>query len=192
MKVTVTATGVRFSAPRLTVTPAEMRAIGGMVIAEDRKRILAGRGSDDSPMRAYSSRGPIYIPITSRGRSKSQLGGREVITPADIRKAKSLGRTAGKSRTGRSMKFANYAAYKKWLGKPGWRNLELSGRMLNAIGIVAQRPNEVVVGFLREQEERKARGNERLARWWSPPPSTRDKVLSLVKQIFDRKLRSAS
>jgi hypothetical protein len=132
-------------------------------------------------------------------RNKTTLGGREVFTHANIQKLKASPGIiyiekgsaafpqAGKivvKRTRKSLKFANYSDYKKALGKSGLRDLELSGRMRGAIGIVKQTGSSLDIGFLREEEHLKAQGNQKLEPWFGLSPNDRKFIVDQVKGML--------
>lgn len=207
--MTVTGTEV-FKIPKLT--PAQMTQLGGAIVERLRTRVAAFRNLNDAPAKPYSTRGPVYVPVSGVGtivrglkgvggkagstaflkknlspeallkftekRNKTSLGGREVFTKQDIAKLKRSGVIGNKATalgritpSGKSVKFANYAAYKKALGKSGNRDLELSGRMLGSLGIVQQTDTSVTIGFTRHQEERKAMGNQLRDPWFGLSPA---------------------
>jgi len=83
--------------------------------------------------------------------------------------------------TGKSLKFANYAAYKIALGKSGLRDVELSGKMLNAISIVGMTATSVTVGFTREAEHEKAKGNQARDPFFGLSPNDRAIVSAVAK-----------
>jgi hypothetical protein len=210
--------------PRLSST--DMRQVGALAVLELRKRIARHINTNDAPMKPYSPRGPIYVPIFGVGkitrfnkelgateevrRTKSSLGGVQGLSHADIRKMKARGihivstpkRIARKypraaklgkkqsrqiRRTGKSMRFPNYEAYKRALGKSGRRDLELSGSMLGSIGIVGVAANQVVLGFLRQDQEKKARGNQRIEEWFALSPSNQKVVFEFTANLMNQK-----
>ena len=208
---------LRIKAP--TVTPRDLVAIGGAAIHSLRERVAANRNVKDAPAKPYSPRGPIYVPISGRGqlkrggqlvkRNKSTLGGREILTSADLRKLKlkgaiilKRGQKGGPAKglvlrdTGKSIKFRDYAEYKRALGKSGLRDLELSGRMLNAIAIVRVDAfvvsgggvggGSVTIGFTRELEHLKAQGNQRRDEWWPLSPTDVVNVTKVAKQLLPK------
>jgi hypothetical protein len=168
------ATRIKSDKPVLkALTQAQLTVIAGAAIVEERRRVVERHeGIDNTPMRPYSPKGPIYVPLTGKGRTKTSLGGREIITPKDRGRAKKAG-TAGNGAptpSRKSMKFANYASFKRYIGKDGQRDLERSGRMLRAVGIVSRGKGYVEIGFFRREEELKARGNERRVKWFGLSP----------------------
>ncbi|GAC1700149.1 MAG: hypothetical protein NVS9B4_00990 [Candidatus Acidiferrum sp.] len=170
--------------------------VGSAAITKVIKRIKTEhRNVSDSSAKAYSPNGPIYVPVTGKSRTKASLGGREMLSRFDIHKARSFGsggqfgRTAhGRTPTangsvtpsGKSIKFANYAAYKKFLGKSGDRDLELSGKMLNNIDILAISDTSVEIGFKSSEQEAKMLGNIRVDDEWGFSPSDAKAILDLV------------
>lgn len=174
-----------FGIPAPALTEQDRTLIGGQAIGLMFHRVRDKHtGSDDAPMKPYSPKGPVYIPVTGRGRTKTSLKGREVLSSRDIRKMKGAGATV--QRTRKSVKFANYAEYKKALGKSGQRDLELSGRMLGALTITRNTPEAVELGFTREEEHRKALGNEHHTPWFGLSPKNQASLTGLVKKIFDK------
>jgi len=200
----------RFKAP--IFTPDQVTAIGGFAIEAIHKRVDACQNLQDQQAKPYSPRGPIYVPVTGGSyhpkgtlpgykvkRTKTALGGREIFTPANIRRLKnsagivvvdkgsSASPQAGKivvTRTRRSLKFANYSEYKKALGKSGLRDLELSGRMRGAIGIVKQTGSSVEIGFLREEEHKKAQGNQAIEPWFGLSPKDKKLVIEQARAML--------
>jgi hypothetical protein len=178
--------------PRFGLNAAQRKQVGGLAIARIYKRVTEQHtGSGGNSMPPYSPRGPIYVPVTGRGRTKSSFHGREVFTARDLRKMRdrgvliiggkrskvqglpgSSGLVAGRTASGKSLKFSNWAAYKQSLGKSGQRDLELSGRMLGAMTIVASAPAYIDLGFTREQEMLKAMGNQERSPWFALAPSS--------------------
>lgn len=214
-----------FAAPKFT--PQQLTAIGARGQQQMLDRVAEYRNLTDGPAKAYSTLGPIYIPISGVGtirkvlngdllkrqaksgaiskeqykealhgktsfavkRNKSSLGGVEVFTKSDLSKLIASGlvvKASGKSSaahvtplgqvtpSGKSIKFANRAAYKRALGKSGNRDLQVSGRMLGSIGIVSVTDNSVTIGFLRQEEEEKGRRNQNIDPWFGL--SEQDKV----------------
>jgi hypothetical protein len=156
---------------------ATMQRVGANAIALRRDDIVQrSLGSSGTPMPAYSPKGPIYVATTGRGRTKTSLKGRQVLTEADLRAARRAGSKIARTRSKKSAKFPNYSAYKKALGKSGNRDLELSGSMLNSITIVRQSKNSVSYGFTREVERKKAEGNEKIAPFFGLSPDNQKQV----------------
>jgi hypothetical protein len=180
---------IKLSSPlKLRLVPpsqAGLRQLGAAAVETVLARVGRHQNANDGPARPYSQRGPIYVPNAGvQGRAKQRLGGREVLSSKDrsaIRKA-GRGGLMGKTRGGKTTRFANYAAYKRALGKTGQRDLELSGRMLGSIGIVRLSASSVVIGFSREAEHQKAKGNERHDAWFALSP--RD-VTAVVKHAAE-------
>lgn len=193
----------RFKAP--IFTPSQVRAIGGAAIHELQERLDANKNVYDAPAKPYSPKGPIYVPISGRGmtksglkRNKSNLGGREIFTTKDMKKMKVAGVLVVKSGTaavpkagqviardtGKSLKFANYAEYKRALGKSGLRDNQLSGRMRNAIAIVSLAGSKCEIGFTRELEHLKARGNQKIDPWFGLSPSNKKAVIEFAKTLL--------
>lgn len=186
-KLTITppAAQVRIPGP-VELTNAQRHAIGGYAIETMRQRLGRFEGLTDTMMRPYSARGPVYAPVFGAGRSKASLGGVFGLSSKDVKAmylkgtadVKLRGRRgfqgpnrkgvplATQTRSRKSMKFSNRAAYKRALGKSGNRDLEESGRMLNAITIVENTRDHITLGFSREEEHQKALGNQALAPWF--------------------------
>src|ERR1700738_2203354 len=62
--------------------------VGTNAIARVIQRIKTEhRNVSDAAAKSYSGKGPIYVPITRKGRTKASLKGREVITRRDIKSA---------------------------------------------------------------------------------------------------------
>lgn len=185
---------VKINVPAIRYTPPTATALRRLgAAAQDAVLTRVGRhqNADDQPARAYSPRGPIYVPNTGvQGRSKRALGGREVLSGADRRAIRAAGRGAliGKTRGGKTTRFENYAAYKMALGKSGQRDLELSGRMLGSVGIVRQSDKAVVLGFTREAEHLKAKGNQSRDPWFALSPKDVAAVERFAVQILDPRL----
>lgn len=171
--ITVTAT------PSLTIVglnASTITAIGGFGIQTVRQRVSRHINADDAPALPYSPKGPIYVPIFGVGeiqrgkrqgqrRIKTNLGGRFGFNKRDLKRM-------GVDFTGqRSIRYENYAEFKKALGKSGERDLQLTGRMLNAITIVNQTPTSVSIGFTRQQEAKKAAGNQKRDPWFLFSPN---------------------
>ncbi len=139
-------------------------------------------------------------------RNKSTLGGREVLTVKDLSKLRAKGiivlkkgaktpKGGGKlivRDTGKSIKFANWAEYKRALGKSGLRDLELSGRMLNAIVIARSGEGYVELSFAREEEHKKAQGNNRIDPWWGLSPSNQAFVLGQAARMLAANITAAN
>lgn len=132
-------------------------------------------------------------------RTKGTLKGREVITAKDLTRIRKSGVTitkkGGRNKTapaagivardtGKSLRFANYSEYKKALGKSGLRDLELSGKMLNAIVIVKQTERSVTIGFSREGEHAKGRGNQAREEWFGLSPKDRAFILAQAQKLL--------
>lgn len=215
-----------FEIPKLT--PEQLRRVGGVMVEALHRRVSSFRNALDQPAKPYSTRGPIYVPVSGVGsvfraprrysgttaglkkkleaagadlspfllpRNKTTFGGREVLTKKDLAKMRSIGILAGGkgkrgtplgqvTPSGKSVKFANYAAYKKALGKSGNRDLELSGRMLGALSIVDLTPTSVTVGFTRAEEELKAQGNQARDPWFGLSPADRSYILSVINGML--------
>lgn len=190
---------LRFKAP---VMPAnQVTALGGVAIHVMRERVRAGKNVFDQPAKPYSDK-PVYIPLTnSKGRTKTALGGREILTAKDILAMKRAGTAEfthkGKkqnsapggvgariTKSRKTVKFANRSEYKRAKGKPGHRDLEESGRMLNDIGIVAQNASSLHIGFRREEEHRKAQGNQAIDPWYGLSPGNRVDVIKKADEIL--------
>jgi len=193
---------LRFKAPVLA--PSNITYLAGVAVHEITARARAGRNLLDQSAKPYSA-SPVYIPLTGKGRTKTNLRGREVLTASDILKIKRAGlatfhhkgkeqKAAGAvakpdavkakiTNSKKSVRYNNRSEYKRAKGKPGYRDLEESGRMLNSIGIVSQNPSSVHIGFRREEEHKKAKGNQRIDPWYGLSPANRAVVLAKVKEI---------
>jgi len=182
-------------AQKLEVKPVDaalLRRIGGEAIAVQRRRIVERhQGSNDAAMKPYATRGPIYVPLTGKGRSKTSLGGRQVLTPRALTAAKKEGRVAAKTPSKKSVKFENYAAYKRFLGKSGNRDLELSGDMLRGMTIVRQDANSITIGFTREDARKKAEGNEKRVPWFQLSPADQKAVIEAFEKAYGVPVRVA-
>lgn len=96
------------------------RATAALVVEAQRTRILrrtqAGKNVDGRPFASYSTNGPYYYNPNGRLKAGS-------VSEKQQRGAvKRLSRKAPgsrESRTGRTLKFESYAAFKKWLGRAG-------------------------------------------------------------------------
>ena len=186
---------ISFSArvPRLTYTPqtgAQLKRVGAFAQSTVLARVSRHQNADDRPAKAYSPNGPIYVANSGAGRSKRALGGREVLSPADRRAIRNAGRGGlmGQTRGGKTTRFDNYAAYKRALGKSGQRDLELSGRMLGSIGIVRLTADTVVLGFTREAEHQKAKGNQARDPWFALSPQDVAAVQRYALQVLTPRL----
>lgn len=181
---------------RLEVKPIDaalLRRVAGEAIISTQERVQQRQlGSSDTPMRGYSLKGPIYVPITGPGRTKTSLAGRPILTPKDLRRARVGGIVIARTSSRKSAKFPNYAAYKKALGKTGQRDLELSGSMLRAITIVRIEKNAVVIGFTRDDERKKAEGNEKIDHWFELSPSDQARVIAVFEQAYGVPVRVAT
>lgn len=188
-----------------TLTPAQLRTLGGVAIHAMRNRIAAHKDTSDGPLKVYSPKGPVYIPVAGKGRSISSMGGRNALTSKDVSVIRreghatilnKSGKNPSKSKakpgapvgritaSGKSLKFENYSAYKRAIGKSGDVDLEVSGRMLNAIDIVRITPASVAIGFTRESERLKAEGNQRRRPFFGLSPSDKALVMQTAEQIF--------
>lgn len=167
------------------ITGQQLRQIGGKAIGLRVAAVTQNHtGSNGAAMAPYSKRGPIYIPLTGKGRTKTSLGGRQVLTQADLRAARKLGRGASQTPSKKSVKFADWAAYKRFLGKSGNPDLQLSGAMLNAMTIVRQDQKSVTYGFTREQERQKAQGNERRRPWFALAPVEQKNLGDEITRVY--------
>jgi len=173
-------------------------ALAAAVVTTIRMRARDRRhGVDDTPMKSYSPKGPIYVPITGgkTGQTKTSLGGREVVTQKDLRvmrrRAKAGQGPAVKiSKTKKTVKFENYREYKLSLGKSGERDLELSGRMLRSIKPVRISAKEIIIGFGREEEMKKARANQKIERWFGFSQRDARQILQDASRICELPLKS--
>ena len=148
------------------LTGQQWRQIGALAVANVTSRIKRSVNVEDSAAKGYSPRGPVYLPNTGiRGRTKTSLRGRFVITSADRRKLKGA-KGVHRTRSGKSTRFENYAAMKRALGKSGGRDLELSGQMLGSVAVIREEPSEITIGFTRPSESLKMEGNERWESMW--------------------------
>ena len=103
MKITSTGKRLAFK----PISAPQLRAIGAKAVGLRVAGVTQSHtGSHGGPMMPYSKRGPIYVPITGRGRTKTSLGGRQVLTAADLRAARKLGRNATQTPSRKSAKFS--------------------------------------------------------------------------------------
>ena len=172
-------------------TQAAVRQLGAYALDTVLARVGRHQNANDQPAKSYSPRGPIYVPNAGvQGRSKRALGGREVLTSKDRTAIRQAGRGGlmGKTRGGKTTRFENYAAYKRALGKTGLRDLELSGRMLGSIGIVRLNANSVALGFIREAEHLKAKGNQGRDEWFALSPKDVAAVARKAAEIIQPRI----
>jgi len=177
MPTTITLTGAT-SISLAGINARTLTQVGGYAVQVIRDRVAEALNANDAPARAYSSRGPIYIPVYGVGRtkagktrSKTNLGGVFGFSKRDIKVSK---QTLGRGR--KTIRYDNYTAFKRALGKSGNRDLQLSGRMLNAIAIVEQAATAVTIGFTRQEEALKAAGNQRRDPWFAFSPRDQAKI----------------
>lgn len=197
---------LRLKAPVLE--PAHVTWLGGVAIDAMLTRVGEGKNLKDQPAKPYSPR-KVYIPVTGKGRSKTSLKGRQVFTPKDLSAVRKAGQhkivSAGNNtipstaqmivaqRTRRSLLFpGGRAEYKRFMGKPGYRDLQESGRMLGSIGIVAQLPSSVRIGFTREEEHRKALGNQSIEPWFGLSPANIAAVQAALKTLLPAVTKSVA
>jgi len=178
------------------LTAAQMTLIGTRAILVMRQRITSGINLAGGGAKPYSKRGPIYVPISGAGgQTKTSVRGREVITKPLMRAAKGAGtakHAMGKSRSGRSMKFANYTAYKQYLGKGGQRDLEVSGAMLRAVKVVRASVNYCAIGFGSALQEAKARGNQRIDPWFGLAINDQKVVAAYTAQVYGQPISTST
>lgn len=174
----------------------EMTLIGAHAIMVMRARIGQGLNLAGQSAKPYSPYGPIYVPMSGvKGQTKTSLKGREVITRQLRKAAKTAGtdtHSSGKSRSGRSMKFANRQAYKQYLGKSGQRDLEVSGAMLRSMKVVRAGVNFCAIGFGSSLQEAKARGNQAIDQWFGLSPADKLQVGTFTKQVYGKPVTSAA
>ncbi len=166
------------------ITGQQLRAIGGKAVGIRTSAVVKNIGSHGGPMLPYSPRGPIYVPLTGKGRTKTDLKGRQVLTVADLRAAKKMGNDAVKTRSRKSVKFPNYAAYKRFLGKSGNPDMQLSGAMLNAMTVVRQDAKSVTYGFTREEERQKGQRNEWRRPWFALAPLEQKQLADEITNVY--------
>jgi hypothetical protein len=187
---------LRFKAP--TLPPEQVTWLAGVAITEMYERVVGGKNVADAPAKPYPNK-RVYIPVTGKGRTKTGLKGRAVFTPKDLTAVKKAGvhkvvkagtheipstaQMVVAQRTRKSLKFSSRAEYKRFMGKPGHRALQESGRMLNAIGIVQQNAASVHIGFTREEEHQKALGNQKIDPWFGLSPANRAAVIEAFKSL---------
>lgn len=198
--------------PAPALTASQRRRVGGEAIGQIHERVTQKHlGLNGSALPPYSTKGPIYIPITGPGRTKSDLGGRSVITSRDISKMRKRGvriagmrppsggygaRTSttvdgGRTASGRSMKFANRAEYKRAMGKSGQRDLEETGQMLGSMTLTQNRPELIELGFTNEIAERKGFFNEEADPWFGLAPEDVPPVTAMVDGFLIENLNNS-
>lgn len=166
----------------LSLRPEQWDLVGAKAAEKVLSRIKNGVNSNDAPAKPYSPRGPIYVPNTGvAGRTKTALRGREVLTRAD--RGRLRGNRHSQTRSGFSTKFPNYSAYKQSLGKSGQRDLELSGRMLGSIAIVERTELSVSIGFTREEEQLKMKGNDARDPVWAFSQSDQQVIGEYIESL---------
>ena len=172
-----------------------MRSIGATAEQSIRERIASGRNFRDAAAKPYSARGPIYVPVfgvdrlaSGLRRTKTNLGG---VFGLSRREAGLVVRSgAGERKRGaKSVKFEDYAAFKRALGKSGRRDLELSGAMMAAFGVLEADEREVWLGFLNQRDARKAEGNERIERMIGFSPRDVDAIVRAVRTAIGAGIR---
>lgn len=189
----------------LKFTPTEDKKIGNLIVSSVKDRVQRrNEGVNDSAMPEYSTR-PIYVrvgkyagmAVLKRGRvpiialDGLRRAGAKII---DIRKGPARSKGALKNavvRTGNSIRFPNRAAYKKFLGRSGRRDLTETGAMLRALVVLSTSgvyAKVITIGFRSAKESGKAQGNQRYANWFGMSPSDTSKVVNLVTEMVSKKL----
>jgi len=178
------------------LSAGEMTVIGGRAIDIMRRRVVSGVNLADASSKPYSTRGPIYVPVSGvKGQTKTSVKGREVITKALQKSAKAAGTagfSSGTSQGGRSMKFANRAAYKQYLGKSGNRDLEVSGTMLRSMRVIRASTNYCAIGFGSTLQEAIARGNQRIDPWFGLSHNDQKQVAAFTNQTYAKPVTAAA
>lgn len=112
----------------------------------------------------YSTKGPYYYdPNAGRGAKRDDKVQRAAVIRmhSKLKKGAAGSGSMVKSRTGRSLKFASYAAFKRWLGRS---TVDLTGprapHMLQAIITAARSAKELAMGIYGEAAERATGHNQ--------------------------------
>ena len=188
--------------PELKLTNTQTKEIGQLAIGSLINRVQ-NKHTDiyDSPMPPYSNR-PVYVKLgKSRGRAVIKSGRIPITSVDSLRQAgaKIIRVKRGTDtnirnavlNTGKSLKFPNRAAYKRFLGKSGLRDLTETGAMLGALMVTSTSgtyAKVITISFTDPVQERKAAGNMRWADWFGLSPSDERKIVNIVENIFAQNL----
>lgn len=188
--------------PELKLTNQQTKQIGKYAIDSLVSRVQ-NKHTDiyDSPMPPYTNR-PVYVKLgKSRGKIVLKSGRVPIASVDSLRQAgakiiRVKSGTAANIRnavinTGKSLKFPNRAAYKRFLGKSGLRDLTETGAMLGALMITSTSgiyAKVITISFTDPVQERKAAGNMRWADWFGLSPSDERKIVDVVENIFAQNL----
>lgn len=146
-------------------------------------------------------------------RTKTNLGGAFGLTKRDIRRMAASGvlivgkgkkgppaldtRASGKavavrSKSGKTMKFANYAEFKRAMGRSGKRDLYLSGAMRASLDVVRTSAASVEIGFRAEPQHLKGIRNQAASNWFGASPHDRKNVIAAAQAIFGQAVEKAN
>lgn len=190
--------------PELKLTPKQDRQIGKTAINSLVNRVQQDHTDVyDSQMPAYSPK-PIYVKVGMQGGQAVLKSGRITIASLSSLRKRGVkiidirGGSNGKKfknsvvRTGNSIRFPNRAAYKKFLGKSGNRDLTETGKMLGALvitsitGIYAK---VITIGFKDLKQAKKAGGNAAITDWMGLSPSDQSRIFRLVNGMIEDNLK---
>lgn len=186
------------------VIPENVRKqVGRAAIETVINRIRNAEDVTDSPATPYSAHGPIYIPVArsfrgggwKAGKAIKGVGSNSAYGYGVSRRFASTRNSAGAtidgySRTGHSLRFENYSHFKRYLGRSGSRDLEVTGEMLRAIGITENVHASVSIGFDDLKQEMKMKGNQNRSVQWGISPNDMEKLYALLEGILDARAQS--
>jgi len=195
----------------VALKPEQVNTIGTFAIKQLVKRVQkSNTGIFDEPMPPYSPK-PVYIKLgKSNGRAVIKSGNITIASLNSLRRAGAriidtrnsgprLRRAQSKIKnavriTGSSVKFQNRAAYKRYLGKSGLRDLTETGAMLSALVVLSSTGSKTVkvigIGFVDPVQERKAAGNMLWADWFGLSPSNQLKVTAAIEKMIAKNLNA--
>lgn len=190
-KITVTK---NFSINIPQLTTVQMRELGEEVVQMVVDRVQRrNKDSYDRSFPAYSNR-PIYVPIKGRGASVRGRARFQNVTAYRNRRQELAGskrlRGVKLSANKKTVKFPNRAAYKRFIGRSGNRDLTETGAMLNALGVISASNTRIVVGIKSRSLASKAAGQIGPGRqpidWLPLSPNDARKVVSRAKEMFNQ------
>lgn len=146
-------------------TDADMLAIGNQWRTHIVERTLAGNDADNSPFAPYSEKSKYYFnPSNKAGRGRVPIEKQKAAAKRLFKKVQkgNPDQTPHLSRTGRSIVFASYGAFKRWLGRT---NVDLFGpqggsHMLQSIYVRSDGNDSVTLGIYGEPAARASGHNE--------------------------------
>lgn len=192
--------------PELKLSDKQSREVGKVAISSVINRVQK-KHTDiyDVPMPAYSPK-PIYVKLgTSKGVTVLKSGRIPIISLKALRHSgvkiidgRSRSTRKGKLknavvRTGNSVRFPNRAAYKRYIGASGYRDLTETGKMLGALVILSMSgiyAKVITIGFNSLKQEAKARGNSKITNWLGISPADSVKITRLVESMIGDNLKA--